>query len=144
MSKDDDTAHELVKKSMPDTTFNPDRERGEMILEPRQEAFLDNYYDPNSETFGKVHLSAIEAGYSDSYARVLKAPAVNNQWLRYNKRRELTPEHIMAGIQNIAVSKASPRDKLKAYELLMKVHGMLVERSVNANYNIETALSELK
>lgn len=144
MSKDDDKAMELLKKSMPDTTFNEDKERGEMMLDPRQEAFLDYYYEPESETFGKVYQSAIRAGYSESYAKVLRAPAINNKWIRYNKKRELTPEHIMAGIQNIATSRAAPRDKLKAYELLAKLHGMLVERSINQNYNIETALSELK
>lgn len=39
--------------------------------DPRQKEFISNYLNPNSETWGNGLLSAIKAGYSEEYARVM-------------------------------------------------------------------------
>lgn len=111
---------------------------------PRQDEFLKYYYDRNSETFANAYQSAIRAGYSESYARVLTANSVKNLWLKYNDKTNLTEEHIEGLIQQIAVNGFKESDQLRALELLAKLKGMLVERNATVNLNIESALQDLK
>ena len=40
-------------------------------LDPRQLAFIDNYLDPKSATYGNAYKSALKAKYSDEYAKVI-------------------------------------------------------------------------
>lgn len=112
---------------------------------PKQQKFLENYFDPTSNTFGNVFQSAINAGYKESYARTLTRRSNKNMWLsEYIGNTQMQPEHIMAGITSIAISPQSRQsDKLKAYELLAKLHGMVIDRSASISVNIETALNEL-
>ena len=42
------------------------------ILNPQQEAFLKNYLDPQSETWGNAYGSAIKAEYSEEYAESIR------------------------------------------------------------------------
>lgn len=113
---------------------------------PKQIRFLTFWLLPSErETFGNAYLSAIKAGYSEHYARQLTSPAVNNMWLReFQRLSDFTPEHIKQGIQELAIKSIRDSDKLKAYELLAKLQGMLIDRSASVHFNIETALSELK
>lgn len=112
---------------------------------PKQQLFLYNYFEPTSKTFGNVFQSALEAGYKESYARTLTRRSNKNMWLsEYARNTQLQPEHIVAGITNIATSNISrPSEQLKAYELLAKLQGMLIDRSANISLNIETALNDL-
>lgn len=115
------------------------------VTNPRQDLFLEKYFDPMSRTFGNVYRSALEAGYSESYARNLTTKQKQGEWLlEYVDKTDLTPEHITAGIASIARTGIRQRDKLRAYELLAKLQGMLIDRSANVHFNIETALSQLK
>ena len=41
------------------------------FLSPQQELMLSNYTNPKSLTFGNAYMSAIGAGYSDSYAKAI-------------------------------------------------------------------------
>lgn len=117
----------------------------EVILNPQQERFLEFYYDINSETtFANAFASALAAGYSESYARVLTAPSIKNLWIRQNNKTALTPEHITTIIERIAMKGNREGDQLRALELLAKFHGMIVDKSENKNLNIEVALSDLK
>lgn len=113
---------------------------------PKQQLFFKNYFDPQSKTFGNVFQSAIESGYSESYARTLSRQKNKAMWLsEYARVTQFTPEHILAGITSIATSPQSRQsDKLKAYELLAKLSGMIIDRSANISVNIETALADLK
>lgn len=107
--------------------------------------FVEYYIDPKSKTFGNIYQSALLAHYSDSYARKLASSSVGNQWIaEYVKKRVLQPDHIVAGITSIAINADRNADKLKAYELLAKLSGMLIDKSASVHLNIETALSELK
>ncbi len=77
----------------------------------------------------------------------MKSPAVGNKWIKlenYVGASELTPQHIVGGIEKIALKGFQEKDKLKALELLAKLKGMLVDKSITAHVNIEQALSELK
>lgn len=111
---------------------------------PKQEKFLQNYYDPDSPTFGNAFKSAIEAGYRESYARAMSAPSMNNLWLRENNRTSLTTEHITTLVERIAIRGRREGDQLRALELLAKMNGMIIDRQQSVNVNIETALESLK
>ena len=100
-------------------------------LTSQQQLFLDLYFDTKSPTFGNAYQSAIASGYSDNYARQILN--IGNNWITENNRlRNLDTEHILQGIQDLALSASrskSPDDtRLKAYELLARVKGMLIER----------------
>lgn len=112
---------------------------------PKQQLFLENYFDPQSKTFGNVFQSALTAGYKESYARTLTRQSNKNIWLvEYLNKNVLQAEHITAGITSIATDPHSkPSERLKAYELLAKLQGMLVDRSANVSVNIEAALNDL-
>lgn len=111
---------------------------------PRQEKFLEYYFTSDSETFANAYQSALKAGYKETYARTLTAPAVKNAWIRHNNRISLTEEHITGLIESIAISGNRQSDKLRALELLAKLRGMIVDKSANVSLNIEAALSDLK
>lgn len=113
---------------------------------PRQQMFLENYFTPESETFGNVFRSAIKAGYRESYARSLTRKQNNQLWLaEYLQNTKLTPEHITSGITNIATNdKYKASDRLKAYELLGKLQGLFVDKSITAHVNIEQIINDLK
>lgn len=112
---------------------------------PKQLLFFQHYFEPASKTFGNVFQSAVKAGYSETYARTLSRQKGKALWLsEYARNTQFTPEHILAGITNIATSEYSRQsDKLKAYELLAKLSGMIVDRSANVSVNIEAALNDL-
>lgn len=113
---------------------------------PQQEKFLILYLDPASPTFGNSYTSAMEAGFSESYARIIAAPSVNRAWIVEARNLvDLGPQHIAQGLTRIATSnyeKAS--DKLRAYELLAKLQGLFVEKKVIGHVSIEQALNELE
>lgn len=101
---------------------------------PKQHLFMEKWTNPNSPTFGNAHKSALEAGYSPYYANQLASPAVNNKWMQaYKRRLNLTEEHIRAGISQLALKaedSRSPDDtRLKAYETLAKISGMIDSKS---------------
>lgn len=112
---------------------------------PKQQLFLYNYFDPTSNSFGNIFQSAINAGYKESYARNLVRKNSKNMWLsEYVGNTQFTPEHIIAGITSIATSPQSRQsDKLKAYELMAKLQGMIIDRSATLSVNIEAALNQL-
>lgn len=122
-----------------------DTRSNQWVSNPKQETFVELYIDPKSNTFGNIYRSALAAQYSDSYARKLASSSVGNKWIaEYIKKRVLEPEHIVQGIANIAITGNRDSDKLKAYELLAKLQGMLIDRSASTNLNIEALLSDLK
>lgn len=112
---------------------------------PKQQLFLYNYFDPSSITFGNVYQSALSAGYKESYARTLTRQKDKNMWLyEFLNNASLTPEHITQGISKLATTAIRDSDRLKAYELLGKLNGMFVDRSITATVNIEKLLKDLK
>ena len=101
---------------------------------PQQNEFMAYWLEPDSETFGNAYKSAIKAKYSNHYAMIISSPTVNNKWLsEYIRRLNLTEDHIKAGISQLALKvndSRSPDDtRLKAYEILAKITGMIDNKS---------------
>jgi hypothetical protein len=96
-------------------------------LNPKQKLVIKYWTDERSESFGNLYQSAINAGFRPSYA--LKLSSNRPLWLSETILANYEPEQIKQGIQNIAksaVDSRSPDDtRLKAYELLAKISGMI-------------------
>lgn len=95
----------------------------------KQLRFVENYYNPTSDTFGDRIASAIKAGFGKSYARVIGSPSVNNAWLEEAKKHLsfYTADHIYYGLQEIAKN-GENKEKLRALELMGKANGMFIDR----------------
>lgn len=67
-------------------------------------------------------------------------------WLsEFVSNTTLSPEHITAGITKIATDGTERAgDRLKAYELLGKLQGLFVDKSIVGHVNIEQAIADLK
>ena len=57
-----------------------------VIKDPRQGLFLRYYIDPKSKTFSNAYQSALEAGYSDEYAKTILSQDVD--WLSSSIRSQ--------------------------------------------------------
>jgi hypothetical protein len=100
-------------------------------LTPRQYKFVALWLDPtNKETYANAYQSALAAGFSPSYSRILTSNALNLEWVAEAKKQLAVyePEHIYRAFQDIATSSRQDRDKLKALELMGKSRGMFVDR----------------
>ncbi len=106
------------------------RQGNQWIYTPKQIAFIENWLTPSSPTFGNAQQSAIKAGFSKDYSRVITANYTNLEWVREAKRylRHFTPEHIGQAVQDLAMSATHERDKLKALDMLARMSGMYIER----------------
>lgn len=117
---------------------------GELILDPKKQKFLEAYYSPESETYANAYRSALAAGFSPSYAKVIMSPSYNNTWVKienFQKQTSLTPAHIVKSAEKLALRGKKEDTQLKAIEFLAKIHGMLVEKKITANVNIEELLN---
>ena len=117
----------MATKKLKKTTENKPK------LDARQQAFLELYTNPYSETFGNAYQSALQVGYGKQYARVIVHRA--GIWLSdYVNKRELKLDHINRTLTEIAsfqrkVDSKSPDDtRLKALELISKLNDYLIER----------------
>lgn len=131
----------LPATKRPKATTQPNQWTGS----PQQDLFMELWTNPQSETFGDAYNSALQVGYSPSYAVKISAPSVANKWLsEYRKGTVFTPEHIKQGIQALAINPKeakSPDDtRLKAYELLAKVNGMLNPKAGTVNNIVVTPI----
>jgi len=111
---------------------------------PQQEEFLVRYMDPKSPTFANPYESAMEAGYSESYARIIAQPSVNRQWIQEARNIvSMHPEHIVQGLQQFALDTTKKDEvRLRALELLGKSQGIFIERKQILHANIDEALRE--
>lgn len=99
-----------------------------MKLKPKQRETISNWLDPNSPTYGNLYQSAIKAGFKRTYA--LNLSHLRPSWLSETlENAQLEAEHIKQGIQQLAMQapdSRSPDDtRLKAYELLAKITGLI-------------------
>lgn len=112
----------------------------------QQERFLQAYLDPQSHTFANVYASAQEAGYSETYAKVMSSPSFNLQWIKEARNIvSMKPEHVIQRLQREALNDENrTTDKLKALELIGKAQGMFVDRKLIGHVNLEQALNDLE
>jgi hypothetical protein len=136
-----------VKREAVTKNLHKAREVQLSTLTPKQEDFLERYYNPASDTYANAYRSAKAAGYSESYARLMRAPSVDNHWItieNYKGASGMTPAHIVGSIERIAMRGFQEKDQLKALQLLAQLQGLLVEKKVIGHVNIEQALQDLK
>lgn len=115
----------------------------------KHRAFIEYWTNPQSETFGNVYQSGLKAGFSKTYSMniVHLAP----KWLSKSiERLNLEPEHIKQGIQELATKTTDPLDsrspadtRLKAYEILAKITGMIDNKSNTTNVIVQPILGGL-
>lgn len=100
-------------------------------VNPKQLKFVEYYYLPGSETIGNIYQSAVKAGFSKSYARVMTVSIRNTKWLTHAKKymTRLEPEHILAGLEHEALYGAQSRDRITALTTLGKAAGLFIERN---------------
>lgn len=93
----------------------------------KQVRTAENYFNPqNKKTFGNLAESALQAGYSKSYANSIVR---DTPWVQEIKRQLQTfePDHIYRAFQDLAIN-GKDSDKLKALELMGKHKGMFIDR----------------
>lgn len=104
-------------------------------IDPKHDLFAALYFMPringkNNPDFGNAYMCGLKAGFSKSYAMKLASPQNGLTWLRdgYARLSNFTPEHIVKGIEDIAVNSEYDRDRLKAFDSLAKIKGMYIDR----------------
>lgn len=97
-------------------------------LNPKQKRVIELWIDPTSNTFGNLYRSALDAGFSPTYA--LNLANAKPLWLSENMDKQiLDKELITQGVQAIATgknidSRSVDDTRLKAYELLGRYAGL--------------------
>lgn len=80
------------------------------VLDPRQAKFLTNYLDPNSKTYSNIYQSALDAGYSESYADNMRAKSL--KWVSGNVG-EVTKDKLVSKAKRVLdKSLDSPDEKI--------------------------------
>lgn len=51
-------------------------------MNPQRLAFKEYYCNPTSETFNDIEKSALKAGFSESYSKVLMSESTANDWVK--------------------------------------------------------------
>jgi len=95
-------------------------------ITPKQQLFIQYWLESSSPSFGNAYQSAVSAGFSKHYAHKITADSTSVEWIGVARTRltTLEPEHISMGIQEIAINATDTADKLRALDMLAKVHGM--------------------
>lgn len=102
-----------------------------MTTKDKRRLFISLFYNEDSPTFGNSFASAMASGFKPATAWNLTSRKPS--WWREAQRKNTatyTPEHIVYGIQHVAKNSKHDMAKLKAYEMLGKLQGMFVDRSV--------------
>lgn len=111
---------------------------------PKQEMFLLLYLTPGSETFGNAYKSALEVGYSESYARSISG--VSPQWIKEATNiTKLQPEHIVQALQKESIDPLNKSsERIQALSVLARIQGLFVDKKIVAHTTIEDAINNLE
>lgn len=101
-------------------------------ITPKQIKFVELWLTPGSETFGNAYQSAKLAGFSDEYSKQITSDAQGLEWVQAAKKRLITlePSHTIKALEHMALHSSQDRDKIKALELVGKIQGLFVDRSI--------------
>jgi len=105
---------------------------------PKQQSFVEYWLSSDSTSFGNAYKSAIRAGYSHHYAKVITSQHTNLLWVREARRMLVTlqPDHITYQLQKIAMNASDISDRLSALDKLARIHGMYTHRLDSTSYTI--------
>jgi hypothetical protein len=111
-------------------------------LDPRQERFIDLYFDTGSFTFGNCYQSAVQAGYSPETARNLTHN--RPKWLseKLGQMQTMEPELLLLKLATIINDPSeSTQNKLRAIDMMMKHYQMFGGPTLtNVQLSIESIL----
>ena len=111
-------------------------------ITPRQERFIDLYFDVKSPTFGNCYQSAKSAGYSTETARNLTHN--RPKWLseKLGKMQTMEPQLLLMKLTDVINSpNESTYNKLKAIDMMMRHYKMFGQSNVFATQiNIQSVL----
>ncbi len=94
-----------------------------ITLDPRQERFIELYFNVDSVTFGNCYQSAKQAGYSIETARNLTHN--RPKWLseKLGQMQPMEPELLLLKLTSIINEPSeATQNKLRAIEMIMKHH----------------------
>lgn len=108
------------------------KQANQWTITPRQIKFVELWLTPGSETFGNAYQSAKLAGFTDEYARIITTDTLSLEWVQAAKKRLITlePSHTIKALEHMALHSSQDRDKIKALELVGKIQGLFVDRSI--------------
>ena len=108
------------------------RQANQWTITPKQIKFVELWLTPGSETFGNAYQSAKLAGFSEEYAKQITTDAQGLEWVQAAKKRLITlePSHTIKALEHMALHSSQDRDKIKALELVGKIQGLFVDRSI--------------
>lgn len=100
---------------------------------PKQNNFLKYWLTPNEPTFGNAYQSALKAGFSNNYAKIITSDAQGLEWVKEGRKylTNLEPHHTIKKLEHEALHANQSRDRLKALELIGKIQGLFVDRSIS-------------
>lgn len=111
-------------------------------LDPRQDRFIQSYFDASSPTFGNCYKSAIGAGYTSETARNLTHN--RPKWLseKLGQMQTMEPELLLLKLTDIINSSTeTTQNKLRAIDMMMKHYQMFGPTNVTAvQLNIQSVL----
>lgn len=111
-------------------------------LAPRQERFIDLYFDVKSPTFGNCYQSAKSAGYSTETARNLTHN--RPKWLseKLGQMQTIEPQLLLMKLTDIINNPSeTTQNKLKAIDMMMKHYKMFGQSTLIATQiNIQSVL----
>ncbi len=108
------------------------KQANQWTITPKQIKFVELWLTPGSETFGNAYQSALQAGFTHEYAKVITSDAQGLEWVQAAKKRLITlePSHTIKALEHMALHSSQDRDKIKALELVGKIQGLFVDRSI--------------
>ena len=113
------------------TLSKEEKAGNQWTLTPKQIQFAQNYFEPDSPTFSNAYQSAIKAGYTEWTARQITSNALNLQWIKDASRQlaKMEPKHIVKKLEALTNANKDS-DKIRALELLARVNGLFIDRSI--------------
>lgn len=108
------------------------KQANQWTITPKQIKFVELWLTPGSETFGNAYQSAKLAGFGEEYSKQITSDAQGLEWVQAAKKRLITlePSHTIKALEHMALHSSQDRDKIKALELVGKIQGLFVDRSI--------------
>lgn len=109
------------------------KQANQWTVTPKQIKFVELWLTPGSETFGNAYQSAVKAGYSPNHAKDITTNTQNLEWVQEAKQRLITlePSHTIKALEQLALHSRQERDRIKALELIGKIQGLFIDRSIS-------------